>query len=169
MLGWAMGVWAGWQVSEPLLGTSLRVLHPLWKVSNPGGLLLQPFQHGARCWAAAGPGSCPCGACGCPREKNPSPRDPRGAQLTALLSPGQPASWTPWPRWGWQPTATASATSTASSTRRSGMGGRYGWRCVALAVPWHSQSPWFTSSPSDWGVQTLPLSLEAAAAVIFKI
>lgn len=37
----------------------------------------------------------------------------------------QLASWTPWPRWGWQPTVTASATSSGSSTRRLSTGGRY--------------------------------------------
>lgn len=37
----------------------------------------------------------------------------------------QLASWTPWPRWGWQRTVTASATSLASSIRRSSTAGRY--------------------------------------------
>ena len=37
----------------------------------------------------------------------------------------QLASWTPWPRWGWQRTVTASATSSVSSIRRLSMAGRY--------------------------------------------
>lgn len=51
---------------------------------------------------------------------------PRGSLLLAVSYPWQPASSTRWQRWGWQPTAMASATSMASSTRRSAMGGRYG-------------------------------------------
>lgn len=46
----------------------------------------------------------------------------------------QPVSWTPWQRWDSQPMDMASAMNTASSTRRSGMDGRYA-DCLLLCCP----------------------------------
>lgn len=150
-------------------------------VPKPGGIYCSSLSStgrevlGGR--RASGSGSCPCGAASpmlpsiVHGEKDPlssrGSRVPGKAQLTAFPSPRQPASSTRWRRWGWQPTATASATSTASSTRRSGTAGRYGQRRAALAFPRHSRSPESVlplRSGHDRGVQTLSLCLETAGA-----
>lgn len=46
---------------------------------------------------------------------------------------------------------------------------RDGWQVWMEMCGPHCPLAQGTFSPSDWGAQTLPLSLEAAAAVIFKI
>lgn len=162
-------------------GTAPGPLHPLQGVTKPGdrGLLLQPVQHRVR--GVGWPGSeqlllalprIPAGLLLLAialhgRRTHCLPGLPREVPVSAPLSPWQPASSTQWQRWGWQPTATASATSMASSTRRSGTGGRYGWRRVALTFP-RTAKALNPASPLDQveiRVHRHSLSLETAGAV----
>lgn len=81
MLGWATGAWAGWQVSEPLLGTSLRALHPPGEAQNPWRGYCSSFSSTEQ---GAGPGSCARGAVAVPG---------RRIQLSELQ--GRPSSLLP--------------------------------------------------------------------------
>ncbi len=68
---------------------------------------------------------------------------------TAVWAGWPPATWTPWPPWRFPPSATASATNSASSTRKSGTAGRWrsrtnGWN---WAIPGRSAG---RRSPIGW-------------------